>query len=177
MLRTIMAVVSLLAVTQVHAEEDRKSRFGIGVAKVQIELDDLGLKGDDTGWEVFTGYEFNRYVAIEAGYINAGEAEDSAFGLDFTAESTAFHASVLISAPMGSAFSIYGRAGLLHWEAEQSASDGFITVSEEIDGDDPFYGVGAAISGPIAMVRLEYRIAELEDSDLTAIGLSAAWRF
>jgi hypothetical protein len=176
----------MLAATATAAEyrDESKFRFGVGANMTEIgfDEDDLGVELDfkSKGWEAFFGYEFNRYFAIEAGYMDVGEDTVSILGVaSALLDTTAYQASVLGSLPLGDWGSVYGRAGLLHWEAAESAnvpSMGLI-IAGESEGDDPFFGVGAALNVEGALVRLEYRLAEIDDADLNQIGLQIAWRF
>jgi OOP family OmpA-OmpF porin len=62
--------------------------LGAGIGRSRAKIDDAqiisGLEGAgiattgiddqnrDTGWKVFTGYQFNRYFALEGGYFDLG---------------------------------------------------------------------------------------------------------
>lgn len=153
-------------------------RFGIGGGRLTIEADDLDLKGSATAWEVFGGFEFNRYLAIEAGYIDGGKAKDNVGDIVIEADTRALYASVLGSLPVGDVVSLYARAGVMDWKSDQEArSDGDVLLAVDVDGTDPFFGAGIAALIEGALLRLEYRIADLDDTDLTAVSLAIAWRF
>ena len=55
--------------------------------------------------------------------------------------------------------------------------NGETIISGEEDGTDPYFGAGIAATIDNALLRAEYSIAELDDSDVTMIGLSVVWRF
>lgn len=175
-LRGFLCAAALTAVSSTALAEGA-ARFGIGAGKLTIEMDDYDLKGDSTAWEVFGGWEFNQYLAVEVGYMDGGTADDEAAGIRFEADTSAIAASVVASLPIGETFSIFGRAGFVHWESEQRATDGELSASADFDGDDPIFGAGAAVNWEGALVRLEYRIASLDDSDISLISLAMAWRF
>lgn len=156
---------------------DGAAIVGIGAGRATIDVDDVDLSGHSTAWEAFAGWQFNRYVSVEAGYIDAGTAEDQIAGIRVRADATAIAASVVGSLPIGESFSLFGRAGYMHWESAESATDGTTTIAGDFDGDDPFFGAGMAVGVEGALLRLEYRMASLDDADLSLISLALAWRF
>jgi OOP family OmpA-OmpF porin len=181
MLRKIVAfgTLALLSATASAAEGDSAFRLGIGASRLTIDMDDVDLKGHATGWEVFGGYEFNRYIAIEFGYLDGGTAKDKIIdGVTAQADTYGYAASIVASLPLSDAVHLYGRAGYLHWESEQTIKVGGETfIAEDFDGNDPFFGAGVALEIEGALLRLEYRIASLDDSDISLLGASLAWRF
>ena len=88
----------------------------------------------DNGLGVFAGYRFNRNFAIELGYVDLGTVSAdldnttrvNGARLDAEGEAqldaTGLMASALISIPIGQRFSVFGRLGVLAWDADLSAS-------------------------------------------------------
>lgn len=181
MLRTIVGLAALVLLSSTAAAQDSQSaiRFGIGAGKVTIEADDVDLKGNGWGWEVFAGYEFNRYVAVEASYIDAGDVNDHIEeGITAAADTHGYSASVLGTLPVNDVFSVYARAGYLKWKADERLRvDGETVLQYDVDGSDPIFGVGLSTLVDGAFLRLEYRMADLDDTDLSMIGASIVWRF
>lgn len=173
----ILSGVLLAALFTSNASADA-ARFGIGAGRATIEADDFDLEGRATAWEIFGGYEFNQYLAVEAGYINGGKAKDSIQGVVVVANTSAIAASVVGSLPVNESFSFFGRAGYMHWESDQEARiDGDVVATADVDGNDPFFGAGVAVGIDEALLRFEYRIASLDDSDLSLLSLAVLWRF
>jgi hypothetical protein len=54
--------------------------------------------------------------------------------------------------------------------------DGVQFFNVKKDGSDPIFGIGAAAEVEGAQVRLEYRMAELDDTDYNLVSLSVVWR-
>lgn len=177
MVKHVFALAALLAFSAVHAQDDdQKFRLGIGAGKYTADSDLAEFKS--TGWEVFGGYEFNRYLAIEAGYLDTGSDSKTISGLKVEVSASSIFASVIGSLPIGETFSVFARGGLLHWEADGTGSASGFTLTAEDDGDDLFLGVGLSAQIEGALFRLEYRFAEIDDVvDLSMIGLNLAWRF
>lgn len=180
----LAAVVGMTVSTSVFSEE--QVGFYIGVGGGQSEVDDLASltvsdaqfvadiidpgavitsgtseKDDtDTGVKLFLGYSFNEYFALEASYIDLGEASTSvtgsgldSFATPFTGtiegefEVDGFALSAVGSYPFTDAFSIFGKAGVFKYEtdfkASLSTSLGLsVSVSDDESGTEITYGVG-----------------------------------
>ena len=154
--------------------------FGFGFSNIQNDnIDPVNGSFDERGTAVegFVGYEFNRWLAVEAGYINGGNpAKEFVDGAD-RLEVKGFYGTVVGSLPVTDVLSFYGRAGLFTWDAEATLSqDGVIFARGKDDGSDPIFGVGAAAEFEGAQIRLEYRLAELDDTDFNVVSLSVVWR-
>lgn len=143
----------------------------------------------DTGWKLFAGYRFMKYFAVEGAYVNFGEATahsiitaPSAGTVDTTAEADAWTLSALGILPLNEKFSLFARVGLNIWDAEVSATGtgggGSASFSDDADGTDWVYGVGAAydITQNLS-VRGEWERYDLDDTDLDLLSVGVSWRF
>jgi OOP family OmpA-OmpF porin len=176
------AVAMLVSVPAFSAEGGFLSasaiRFGVAGGRVLIKADDVDLRGRTGGWELFGGFEFNRYFAIEAGYIIGGKAKDNVEGIVIEDDTSMLYASAIGSLPLGDTASVYARAGLLDWKSDRETRlDGVVLATENVDGNDPFVGAGFAAMIDDALLRLEYRMADLDDTELRFVSLAIAWRF
>lgn len=153
--------------------ETSKFYAGLGIGQTTVTDDSIGFDGTDTSFKVFGGYSVNKYLSIEAAYLNAGEPDDVVFGSNVSVEGTTFNAAVLGAIPLNQSFSLYGRLGVIFWDAEASAG-GF---SQDDNGNDLAYGIGAAFNAGPAKVRLEWEAADLDGTDLRVLSLAAAWSF
>jgi hypothetical protein len=145
-----------------------------------------------TSYKLFGGYRFNKYFTVEVAYLDGGDASESYVDnlgtpvLNLEYKSRGFQGSVLGSLPLGgTAFSLFGRAGILDWKADLRSRD-LVALTETVatgDGQDPFFGGGlqAALDG--AVLRLEYEYVEFDtdDDDFGAkseiVSLNVAWIF
>lgn len=98
---------------------------------------------DETTFRIAAGYQINRNLSVEVGYINLGEF--SAPGL--SAEASAFEVVGLYKFPVADRFSIYGVAGLARIEAEATASVtipgvGTVSASAEDSSFELTFGIG-----------------------------------
>lgn len=131
-------------------------------------LDATGFDGSDTAFKAFGGYRMNQYFATELEYIDGGKPDDR--GLEI--EVTGFNLSVLGSWPVSDEFDVFGKLGVLFWDAE---ARGFGDES----GEDFSYGVGADFKfGENWTMRGEYQRFEIEDTDTAdLVSLSVFFRF
>lgn len=177
-MRALGVLITILFAAQAHAQEQPHFRVGIGAGQATIEADDFDLEGRSTAWEGFVGYEVNKYLAIELGYIDGGSAEDTILGATVRADTSAIVGSVVGTLPIGDTFSLYGRVGYMKWDAAESATlDGVTIATADVDGNDPIFGAGVAALVEGSLIRIEYRAADLDDTNLSLISLSIAWRF
>jgi OmpA-OmpF porin, OOP family len=177
--QVLVAVVATLAAASAGAEVTG-FYAGAGVGQVELTEEEAGFefKGNDTSFTIFGGYEVSRYFAVELAYIDGGTVEDSVSGVDIEITSDALQASILGMIPIGNVVSLYGRAGILSWESELFATDGFVSVDDDAEGEDFTWGIGMSVK-PVERFKLraEFGGAELEDTDMRSLTVSAAYQF
>jgi Outer membrane protein beta-barrel domain len=165
-------------------------RIRAGVAGGQLTVDDsTGYDGIATGWNFYTGFEFNRYLAVELGFLNGGTAIDDYYDdtlvpgsilyVSEEVESTSIHASVIGSWPINDDVSVYGRLGIQSWESTLRAEINGATVfgPQDDSGADPFYGLGVALNVDSGQLRLEYDMTKINDFNVGYVSLGVVWRF
>jgi OOP family OmpA-OmpF porin len=98
-----------------------------------------GCDDDDTGWKVYGGYDINPYFAVEAGYADLGDFSVAIPGITVTGEYDGMFIDAKGSLPIGDAFSVFAKLGVLFWDVE--GANAAVGYSE--DGSDLSYGLGA----------------------------------
>jgi OOP family OmpA-OmpF porin len=167
----MFAAILSIAATGALADENRGFAFGVGVGETFYDPDSsTGLTGSDhaTGWEVFTGYRFNQYAALEATYIDGGKIRRNGIRL----HGRAYGGSFVGSLPVGSSFAFFGRAGFMRGETKVRGA-GIFTDEDEA----PVLGVGIRGMMDVVHVRLEYNRTEFDVLDANRVSLSLAWLF
>ncbi|MCH4563886.1 outer membrane beta-barrel protein [Halomonas sp. EGI 63088] len=168
---------------------------GIGHAKLDNDtldlLDDIGASTDDTdvSFKLFAGYQFNPYFAVEASYVDFGdftasgsEGGDSAslkLGFD------GFTAALVGKLPIQSGFSLFGKLGMIAWDADldfnATIQGQSFQGSGGEDGTDLFYGIGTEYVINQIIMRAEferYDISESgEDFEIDMFSGSIGYRF
>ena len=133
----------------------------------------LWLPGDDdegTAWSVTAGYRINRYLAVEAGYVNLGTLSDTQtidFPAVFGIPSLSFHReletagpslTVFGTLPLSANWQLYGRAGMLFADTDLTTSFSGNSVTSSFDSDSTTLGAGAQYDwGGHWSARLEYQ--------------------
>lgn len=195
-----LALLLLLppAGTATAQEEPAATRgfyVGAGVGSTEptvLEDSDYWYAGDfesgDAGTSAlaFAGYRFNRYFAVEAGYLDAdGMGFDDSlvyvpdlldvYNTDVDLDATAAEVSVLGIFPFLRIWEVYARLGLAFWDAEseQRLVPSFGGTPVERSLDDSGTGIAFGIGGGVTVVerlhlRLEYRFFDVDEDLLAA---------
>jgi OmpA-OmpF porin, OOP family len=176
--RCSLALVGMTAVlppaSALSADQAESSfRLGLGAGRASIELEDADADDTTVGLELFLGYELNEYVAIEGGYLYGGEVEEESVAV--LGNTGGPYVSVLGSYPIEEDMSAYVRVGWLDWNADRKDAD--ILDDTSADDNGALFGVGFGVLVEDALVRIEYRMADLDDTDLNFVSLALAWRF
>lgn len=115
-----------------------------------------------SGWKVFGGYKVAPNLAVEGAYVDFGESSSDGVipvipGLNavsnatsLASQATGFNVSGVASAPVTNEVSMFGKAGLMMWEKESSATvqgvgpnAATIAQTTTTDGVDLSLGAGA----------------------------------
>lgn len=114
------------------------------------------------------GYTFSPNIGVEVGYNDYGSVN---FGAAAASAKTG-HASLILTAPLGNEFSVYGRAGVASTERKVSGFGGSVsdTKTEGLFGVGVGYNFARNITG-----TLEYQ--KLNDSDVSAIAAGVKFSF
>jgi OOP family OmpA-OmpF porin len=159
----LLILAGLAPFAPARAEEAPGAYLGISVGQTKVDEVCDGISScDDTdvGWKVFAGYQFNRFFAVEGGYVDLGKASASVSGLldpffgcgtisgSVEVDAWGAVASAVGTIPIGQRFGIFGKVGAAYTDAKLSASlttsgCGPISGSESDDGVDLTFGVGA----------------------------------
>jgi OmpA-OmpF porin, OOP family len=152
----------------------------------------LQKKDDQAGFKVFSGYQFNQYVAIEGGYFDLGQFSYTAYMQPWAvttadAKMRGLNLDLVGFLPMSEKLSAFGRAGLTQTRTK-SRFRGYGPVSIDPfnanDNDTSWkYGVGLQydVTNNLAM-RLEaerYRFDDVigNDEDIDMFSLGVVYRF
>jgi OOP family OmpA-OmpF porin len=118
----------------------------------------LWLPGEDdegTAWSVTVGYRINRYLAVEAGYVNLGTLSDTQsidFPPVFGVGSLSFHReletagpslTVFGTLPLSANWQLYARAGMLFADTDLTTSINGNSNTSSFDSDATTLGAGA----------------------------------
>ena len=136
--RTIAAAALAILIATPAWSQDAGFYLGasIGQSRAKDFCDDSGgfsCDDKDTAWKLLGGYQFNRHLAVEAGYTDLGEVGVSGVlsgvSVRGTVEVTAFELMGVGSIPLMDRFSLYGKLGLYHAETKQNVTGSLGTVT------------------------------------------------
>ncbi len=120
------------------------------------------------GWKVFAGYQFNRYFALEGGFVDLGDADsryrvtavaapvapavasDYTGTLNSTIENDAWVLAAKASLPLTDSFAVFAKLGAANWSSNVRTSRVTINVKPLLSGErgaegvDVYYGLGAS---------------------------------
>ena len=147
-----------------------------------ITLFNEDLDRNGTAFEGLIGYQFFRFLAVEATYVDLGELSYTADGLIFDfgsipltlgadVSSRGATASVLGILPVSPQWELYGRAGLYYAENKAKVTVSFDDFEEVVTDSErtqlAMLGIGAAFRASDTLtLRLEYRYFQEPDEDV-----------
>jgi OOP family OmpA-OmpF porin len=163
---------------------------------IAASIGSFSADDSDTGWRVFGGYGFNDYFAVEGFYTDlgsfdstfSGTVEDGGEGgplaLDGSVsfEAQGFGIFGVLMYPLGAGFSVLGKAGGIHWDADVPIAvvvDGSgASGSVGDDGTDFAWGGGLKyqITEQLA-VDVQYESFDVFDTDVELISGNLSWGF
>ncbi len=179
--KAIVTGVLLWAASGAALAADNGFYLGGAIGSSNLEIDDIAgidaadFEGDDTGYKFIAGFRPLDWLAVEASYVNFGETDDDVLGTRIEAEAdgiSAFAVGFLAAGPVD----LFAKAGLISWDSKLSVRG--IDVSDDADGTDLAYGVGAQIRLLSLGVRAEYELFDVDDvEDLSMISLGVTYTF
>lgn len=159
------------------------SGFYLGASVGSAELDDSfgGLEIDDTNtaYRLVGGWRFNNYFAVEAGWQDFGDFEQTLTldgqQLDISLGADGYTLGVTGSYPLGSRFELYGRAGAFFWDGEAEIN----AVGQSDPGDtNPYLGAGLGFALTEAfLVTGDFTRFDLEDTESDVWSIGFQFRF
>lgn len=143
---------SVLA-TSALAQESKYYYWGLGVGQSHSQIDDrlttnsllgsstspgsFSSEAKDTSYKLFGGYQFNRNIALEAGYFNLGKFSYAtslpAGTLNGRYETEGLHLDLVGTLPLGSGWSALARIGAHHAITRDGFSGPGLPASASID--------------------------------------------
>lgn len=132
-------------------------------------------KDTDTAWKLFGGYRFNRYLAVEASYINWGEVTASAVSggqpVDVAAEQKSYGVAGVGSLRLGPSFEVFGKLGFVQTDQQTKR----ITPNPStVDRDETEFHYGLGLKYAFARnwaVRAEWENTEKLKVEMFSAGV------
>ena len=185
-----IATLTLVCALACSAASAAEIYVGAGVGRSEFEQADVsglgGIDADDTGYKVFAGAYFMKYVGVEASWVDFGTFDQTlnpSIPTTATASADAIAVYGVGKFPILPRFDVFGKFGFASWNADTTVTTmiGMTNVpnSESFDGTDAAWGLGVQfqlVSG--LWIRGEYETFEVEDlNKLRIASASLTWRF
>jgi len=198
---TIVLAAAFLLLSGGYAfSADNGWYVGLGIGQSTIDTGVSATTGtasldeEGTALKVFAGYEINKYIAVEAHYLDAGEAsltgntgdtfvaDGTAYvftsnNVSINAEAISYGLSGVFTYPLHQYFAPFAKLGFQKWDIDATVSNGSSSASITDDGTGALFGVGvrADITENIS-VRAEFERYDIDD-DLDIVSASFVYRF
>jgi opacity protein-like surface antigen len=173
-----VALGTLAAATAVAGPEGYLGG-SIGRASLSTKPQDLGIdfdiEGNTTGYKLFAGVRFLKFLSVEGSLFDLGKIEDSVLGFDFRGEVRGLDAFLGATLRAGKRVELFAKAGYSYWELDAEVSDGDQVLPRDEDGTGFAFGLGLAIQlHRRVAIRAEWEAFDLESVDdvsFASIGL------
>lgn len=158
------------------------TKIGVDMAGVSNPVKDES----DTGFKIYGGFQFNKYLGAEVGYADGGKATFSGSGIPalgigpFSGDvkATAFTFAAVGTLPLNESFALTGKLGLAAWDSKASANVAGLSGSISDSGTDLLYGVGARYNlNKNWGVTLEYEVVDVSDGSFNMTSLGLRYKF
>jgi OmpA-OmpF porin, OOP family len=171
----VCVVTGLVACGAARAQD---SGFYVGASFGEASQDSGGFEASDKAFKLFGGWSFNRYFAVEGGYVDAGTQSDTIDQLRVDISSDGFFVEGLAKWPIGRYFAPYAKFGYVSYDSTQRLTLGSMSDSESESDADFIYGGGFEFNLTEKFrLRAEYEEVNLPDSAFDIISLVATWQF
>lgn len=93
-------------------------------------------------WKAYAGYQINKYVALEGGYVNLNDMTASSGATRTNIATDGWTLGAQLSYPITDKFAVTAKIGGAYLLADIKKKTGTVTVRSGDDGYEPNYGVG-----------------------------------
>ncbi|MGD8789780.1 MAG: porin family protein [Burkholderiales bacterium] len=145
-----------------------------------FELGATYCDDQDTGFKIFGGYKFNRYLAVEGGYVDFGRmyAYTSAPDVTTSVFGNAIYASGMLTIPFAGRAALFGKAGGSFWEGEITGTSPTVSLWGTDSGTGLMYGFGAAFDlSDNYSLRGEWERYDVDDNDVDMLSVGIVLMF
>jgi OOP family OmpA-OmpF porin len=135
------------------------------------------FSADADGWKIFGGYNFNKYIGIEATYYDLGHLEDSEGISEFTADASAFDLAFRGILPLGNRFELFGKLGPSNVTVDSTLNQPGANATSDERHWKLYYSAGLALKlGQRFGLRADWEAWAVEGT-LQEYSLGAYFRF
>jgi len=153
---------------------------GLGIGQSNYtDVDQDSANTRTEGWKVYAGYQFNKYLALEGGYVNLNDMTGRKGAVRTEIATDAWALSAVLSYPVTNKFSVMGKVGAAYMLADVNTKTGTaVSVTKGNDGYEPTYGVGInyALFDNLSL-RAEWDRYDRSDMNIDLVSAGMAVKF
>jgi len=176
------SMLTLSAPASAQGQSDAGWYIGAAYGMTSFDLDTTGITNpsvddSDSGFKIYGGFQFNKHLGAEVGYVDFGKAavSGSISGIPFTGniDLTAMTVAAVGTLPLNESFALFGKVGLWTWDATASVSALGSAGSADDSGTDAFFGAGLRYNlNKNFALTLELEMYDSDDSvTMTSVGV------
>lgn len=165
--------------------EDRTWYVGASAGKAKLDSNinlESTEKADEknTGYKIYGGYKFNKYLATELYYTDLGTVtyKDETAPYDMKFDSQSYGITAVVSYPIHKNIEPFIKGGFQHWKVKASGRDALGDKPANNNGNKSIYGAG--INFPITeciSLRTEYEVIKLSESKYKFLSAGLIYKF
>jgi OmpA-OmpF porin, OOP family len=154
------------------------SGFYAGASIGQARQKARGFEGNDLSYRLFGGWSFNKYLAVEGGYVDGGEQSDRLGSTDIAIESSGYYVTGLAKWPVNDWFAPYVKLGYVFYDATQTASYGSVVQHESLSNERILFGGGLEFRFKKNFsLRADYEKVNVPDAAFDIFSVVATYHF
>lgn len=138
-------------------------------------VDEASANTRTEGWKAYGGYQFNKYIGVEGGYVNLNDMTGRTGTTITNMDTDAWTLGAVLSYPVTQKISVMGKVGAAYMLTDVNVKKGTaLTVRGGDDGYEPNYGVGvryALLDNVDVRAEWERFDRKAYDIDLMSAGL------
>lgn len=151
----------------------------VGSAELSEDFEGFDVDADSTAYRITVGWRFSDYLAVEGGYHNFGDFDQtfdiSGVPTEVSLKADGFTLGGVASLPLGDRWSLFARAGAFFWDGDADINN----VTQASPEDTNLYlGAGArlALSDRLSLTA-DGSHYDLDDTSSTVLSVGFDVRF
>jgi OOP family OmpA-OmpF porin len=145
MKHSIIAILAAACAIPAMADD---GYFGASIGRAEQKLSAPGIEqsADSASGKVFAGYQFNRTLGAELGFVQFGKASFSGSGTVVSSHPSSLYAAITGTLPLNDDLAVYGQLGVARSHARLDISQDWGTGSVSANHTGAMAGVGVGYS-------------------------------
>jgi hypothetical protein len=175
----IAAALCVLIPATTFADNGFFIAASVGSAELSEDFDGFDVDADSTAYRITVGWRFSDYLAVEGGYHNFGDFDqtfdNSGVPTEVSLKADGFTLGVVASLPLGDRWSLFARTGAFFWDGDADINN--VTQAKPED-TNLYLGAGArlALSERLSLTADGSRY-NLDDTSSTVFSVGFDVRF